>query len=347
MKTINESLAYTYLDLYIWGNTKIRHLLRRRGPAAFAVYVAFLCLIYRTRWYIKFDEEILLDVADMTRCDYDFVKQSFNDCLDLGLFSRELYERERVITSHGIQTHYEAVCCRLRRKARVSGPYCLLTEDEKNEIKSENSKTKFQDDKNEEDKTENDTLKTNIDEDMAKNDTFLPTNKNKSKSKINLKENYYSFLTPEEEQQEELDFLYQLFFRNYPRPNLELKKFIEWNTRPGHSDIWAQTPHDSRQSALNHWKQKPKQEPRFNKENFLVGWKPIVDKMIELCSPASVIRDALADDLTIEINRDGVLIISCTTNLRDYIKSNLADFRVLIRSCEKLLGCSHSDFIGK
>lgn len=346
MKTINESLAYTYLDLYIWGNTKIRHLLRRRGPAAFAVYVAFLCLIYRTRWYIKFDEEILLDVADMTRCDYDFVKQSFNDCLDLGLFSRELYERERVITSHGIQTHYEIVCCRLRRKARVSGPYCLLTEEEKNEIKSDNSKNKPPDDKNEEDKVKNDTLKPNNDEAIANNDAFLPPNKIKYKSKLNINENYSS-LSPEEEQ-EELDFIYQLFFRNYPNPNREFQEFRDWNNRGQRSGLWAKMTHDSRQSALNGWTQKPQQPPRFNNKNakFLVGWKPIVDKMIDLRAPASVIRDALSDELDIRVDRDGVLSISCTTNLRDYIKSNLADFRVLIRSCEKLLGCSHSDFTG-
>ena len=134
-RPVKKGLDYFSLDVDFYNDLKIRKIVRRRGGAALSVYIVLLCNIYEKGYYIPWDEDIPFLVSEATGFEEDKIKDMILYCIEIGLFSKEMYDQHQVLTSHSIQQRYSAICALTKRKIDWSSPY-LLIENQSNEVNS-------------------------------------------------------------------------------------------------------------------------------------------------------------------------------------------------------------------
>ena len=108
---------YFRLDCDLFQDRKLKRLMRRWQNDGLAVYLALLCEIYRDKGIISLPTRLIADIADTCLLDDDRTSNIFRDCIELGLFDRQLYEHRELLTSRGIQARYLDIMAVLRRKA--------------------------------------------------------------------------------------------------------------------------------------------------------------------------------------------------------------------------------------
>ena len=81
-------------------------------------------------YYIVADKDLIADIADTCLLDDDRTSNIFRDCIELGLFDRQLYEHRELLTSRGIQARYLDIMAVLRRKAGIDAEYSLISSEE-------------------------------------------------------------------------------------------------------------------------------------------------------------------------------------------------------------------------
>ena len=119
---------YFRLDCDLFQDRKLKRLMRRWQNDGLAVYLALLCEIYRDKgYYIVADKDLIADIADTCLLDDDRTSNIFRDCIELGLFDRQLYEHRELLTSRGIQARYLDIMAVLRRKAGIDAEYSLIS----------------------------------------------------------------------------------------------------------------------------------------------------------------------------------------------------------------------------
>lgn len=122
---------YFRLDCDLFQDRKLKRLMRRWQNDGLAVYLALLCEIYRDKgYYIVADKDLIADIADTCLLDDDRTSNIFRDCIELGLFDRQLYEHSELLTSRGIQARYLDIMAVLRRKAGIDAEYSLISSEE-------------------------------------------------------------------------------------------------------------------------------------------------------------------------------------------------------------------------
>ena len=122
---------YFRLDCDLFQDRKLKWLMRRWQNDGLAVYLALLCEIYRDKgYYIVADKDLIADIADPCLLDDDRTSNIFRDCIELGLFDRQLYEHRELLTSRGIQARYLDIMAVLRRKAGIDAEYSLISSEE-------------------------------------------------------------------------------------------------------------------------------------------------------------------------------------------------------------------------
>lgn len=158
-----DGLDYFPKDTDFYKDRKIRALIGRFGCDGAALYDYILCEVYRDKGYYTTVDATFRDVAAVDLCmspekiglimDY-LVNQSM-------LLDGTLFNRVKVLTSHGIQTRYQAAVRQRgqKRGIAVDGELWLLNEaetesfiqvrhsdsfSEKNPRKSENNRSKSQ-----------------------------------------------------------------------------------------------------------------------------------------------------------------------------------------------------------
>ena len=141
---------------------------------------------------------------------------------------------------------------------------------------------------------------------------------------IQEKENYYCSSSEQfsEEQQQQF-FLSQIFFKNWGKPQEELRKFINYNNTGDR--CWSRMSFEQRQSAFEFWKQTPATPPRMG-EKGLALWHEVFNTLVAIRAPAAALRDALADDVDVKFG-EGKILITCTKSLQDYFDANAQHFR--------------------
>lgn len=112
-------LSYFPFDVDTFSDIKIRKLIKRQGGKAFTVYAFLLCLIYKSGYYMRWDEELPFIVSEQTGFDEAYILEVIKICLALGLFSKEVWESKKVLTSKGIQTRYAEAMNFFRRKTEI------------------------------------------------------------------------------------------------------------------------------------------------------------------------------------------------------------------------------------
>lgn len=126
-RTSKKGLEYFPMDIDIFSDLKIRKLIKYQGGKAISIYALLLCSIYKNGYYIEWDEELPFICSELTGFDEAYVSEVIKTCLSLGLFSKELFDAEGVLTSKGIQERYSRICIQCRRVCNITD-YSLLTQ---------------------------------------------------------------------------------------------------------------------------------------------------------------------------------------------------------------------------
>ena len=125
-----EGLSYFPFDVDFFQDLKIRKLIRYQGSNAIAIYAFILCNIYKNGYYIRWDSDLPFIISEQTGYEESYIVEVINCCLDISLFSKNLFDSERVITSFGIQDRYRKINDLCRRKSDIS-EYMLISSEEK------------------------------------------------------------------------------------------------------------------------------------------------------------------------------------------------------------------------
>lgn len=128
-------LDYFPMDVDFFSDIRIRKLIKYQGGRAITVYALLLCLIYKCGYYMRWDEELPFVISEQTGFDEAYILEVLKCCMVVGLFDKDLFDTEKVITSKGIQIRYKDICDSLRRVCRLD-EYCLISSEE-NGISSE------------------------------------------------------------------------------------------------------------------------------------------------------------------------------------------------------------------
>ena len=128
-RTAKQGLGYFPFDIDFFQDLRIRKLIKYQGGKAITVYALLLCLIYRDGYYIRWDEELPFIISEQTGYDEAYIREVITCCLNIGLFSKELFKDESVLTSKGIQVRYMNINRLCKRVATVT-VYDLITADD-------------------------------------------------------------------------------------------------------------------------------------------------------------------------------------------------------------------------
>ena len=131
-----QGLDYFTCDVNMYQDIKIRKLIRYKGVQAVSVYQILLCQIYAVGYYLKWDDDLPFIISEVSDLQEDYINDVISYALNIGLFDQTVYEENKVLTSHGIQERFFAVCTAAKRRLSGDMPY-LLVDGKENEVISE------------------------------------------------------------------------------------------------------------------------------------------------------------------------------------------------------------------
>lgn len=124
-----QGLDYFPFDVTTFNDIKVRKLIKYQGGKAVTVYALLLCLIYKSGYYIQWDEELPFVISELTGFEEAYIREVINVCLTLGLFSNDIYRTSGVLTSRGIQIRFKDVSEKCRRTGIVDEYSLISSED--------------------------------------------------------------------------------------------------------------------------------------------------------------------------------------------------------------------------
>lgn len=139
-----SGLEYFPFDTDFFQDIRIRKLIKRQGGKAVTVYALLLCLIYKNGYYMQWDKELPFIVSEMSGFEEVYVSEVIKTCLALGLFDKNMFDTEQVLTSKGIQVRYCNIQRLNKRIGRPIDKYSLLPESQPKPTPSRKTKTKAQ-----------------------------------------------------------------------------------------------------------------------------------------------------------------------------------------------------------
>lgn len=111
-------IDYFSHDVDMLQDKKLRILKAKHNLLGYAVYLRLLEEIYRDNgYYIIADDNYNILFADENNLDYNVYILILNDCINIGLFDKSLYEQYSVLTSRRIQENY---CRAIERRKEVA-----------------------------------------------------------------------------------------------------------------------------------------------------------------------------------------------------------------------------------
>lgn len=357
-RPISRGLNYTFLSKDFFNDRKVRRLKRLCGDDAPYAFVALLCLITGDGYYIKYDDNAIYDIADMTGIDEKKVSRIIDACGDVGLLDKKLMEEERVLTSHGIQRYYAETCAQLKRKTGVE-EYSLLNRDTNERVSPEEThispeETQVYSEETPSNKQNSEFLPKNLEE--------IPTNREegkrieKNRREENRKDISFSSvpssscgeeLTPEEEKEKFVSFF--TFCQNYVAPNYEYERMVAYNNSPSAKKKWAQLTATEKQSCLVLWhpeKESVQEHKKRFSDKFLQVWQAVYRQLQTMGAPYAVRMAALDDGIRWDYEY-GKFTLFCPEILYSYIEvppdentpSRISQIKPILWPFMKTLGC--------
>lgn len=127
-RALKQGLEYFPFDIDFFQDIKIRKLIRYQGGKAITVYTLLLCIIYRDGYYTRWDEELPFIISELSGYDEAYIQEVIKCCLTVGLFNKQLFESDKVLTSKGIQERYININKSCKRCASVNAYSCMSEE---------------------------------------------------------------------------------------------------------------------------------------------------------------------------------------------------------------------------
>ena len=119
-------IDYFSHDTDIMSDNKIRFIKAKHGLLGYAVFLRLLENIYSENGYfVKIDEKFNILFADDNKIDLNVYILILNDCIDEGLFNKDMYLKYKILTSKRIQMNYIAAIER-RKSVDVMKEYLLI-----------------------------------------------------------------------------------------------------------------------------------------------------------------------------------------------------------------------------
>ena len=104
-RTPKAGLDYFSFDVH--SDNKIKLIEAEFGLLGFAVIVKLWQIIYAERgYYCEFDEEVALLFASQNKLGGNVVSEIVEAAIKRGIFDKGMYDKYKILTSHGIQSRY-------------------------------------------------------------------------------------------------------------------------------------------------------------------------------------------------------------------------------------------------
>ena len=123
-------LDYFPMDVDFFQDIRIRKLIKYQGGKAVTVYALLLCTIYKQGYYMRWDEGLPFIISEQTGFEEAYIQEVFKCCLMVGLFSKKLYDSNKILTSKGIQDRYQMIGDLCRRRVDISSEFMLISSEE-------------------------------------------------------------------------------------------------------------------------------------------------------------------------------------------------------------------------
>ena len=125
-RPLSRGIEYYPLDVDFLNDLKIKKIMKSCGPNSIAIIILLLGNIYGDEGYfMKWDEDVCFLVADAVGAKEVYVKEVLKKCLQVDLFSSELFEKYKIITSKGIQKRFFEITKRRKRENLINN-YLLV-----------------------------------------------------------------------------------------------------------------------------------------------------------------------------------------------------------------------------
>ena len=124
-----KGLDYFAFDIDFFDDIRTRKLIKHQGAKAISVYTLLLCTIYKSGYYIKWDDELSLMFSDKTGYDEAYIGEVIRCCVNVGLLDKEMFDK-CILTSEWIQERYREIFRTMKRKY-VIDEYRLISSEEK------------------------------------------------------------------------------------------------------------------------------------------------------------------------------------------------------------------------
>ena len=125
-RPLSRGIEYYPLDVDFMNDIKIRKIMKSCGPNSIAIIILLLGNIYGDEGYfMKWDEDVCFLVADAVGAKEVYVKEVLKKCLQIDLFSSELFKKYKIITSKGIQKRFFEITKR-RKRENLINEYLLV-----------------------------------------------------------------------------------------------------------------------------------------------------------------------------------------------------------------------------
>lgn len=123
-----KGLEQFIIDVDFFADPRVRKLIDHQGSKAVTIYIILLCNIYNKGYYIRWNEDMLLVLSEQSGCEWVYTQEVVNACINVGLLDKDLYRKEKVITSKDIQLEY-MVTQKLYRRKGVVNEFSLINND--------------------------------------------------------------------------------------------------------------------------------------------------------------------------------------------------------------------------
>ncbi|MBX0358942.1 Lin1244/Lin1753 domain-containing protein [Halobacillus sp. Nhm2S1] len=125
VRPYKEGIDYFPLDIDMDQDDKVAIIEAKHGIEGFGVLVKLLMKIYKEGYYYEWNDREQLLFSKRVNVNINLVKEIVNDCIEEGLFDKNLFNEHRVLTSKGIQRRYlEAV--KRRKEVRFIADFFLI-----------------------------------------------------------------------------------------------------------------------------------------------------------------------------------------------------------------------------
>lgn len=130
-----DGFEYHTLDSAIRNDIKVRRLTKVGGAEATLSYIYILGYIYEKGYYAVFNDELVFDISDSLYCDEENINKHLELFFRFELFDKTIFDKYKVLTSHGLQERYKKMCKSVNR-------ICIMDDYNLLEISSEEGENK-------------------------------------------------------------------------------------------------------------------------------------------------------------------------------------------------------------